>query len=308
MVCSLCESQRRLRAGPPRWSESFFFASSSLAASALLSLSLPRLMLFRARASSFLIGLGLGSGFALLQLRADLHESHRVLAEQVRRGGGRAGRAHRAHRCLPLSRAVLSPLLLARVQRARARARAPRRAVERARAGQRVARPRNRAPIRFFPARGSHALPPRPRSALALAPPARPDTAPHSLTTGVGDRAEAAASGAEGSCRAHVSGRWFFCARAGCLARPPPPLCARPRPPHGVRKIQPRSKGAAGGREVARAARGGAGKHGYSRIEPRARPFPTHTPPHTPHQVSTADSSLDRRLTALEAAAARLQE
>ena len=40
-------------------------------------------ILFRARLSSFLAGFAIASGFAIYQLRNDVHESHVALAEQV---------------------------------------------------------------------------------------------------------------------------------------------------------------------------------------------------------------------------------
>ena len=53
-------------------------------------------MLARARITSFLAGFGLASAAAVFKLSTDVHESHRVLADQVRRegrGGGEGGEA-----------------------------------------------------------------------------------------------------------------------------------------------------------------------------------------------------------------------
>ena len=41
-------------------------------------------MMFRARLSSFLAGFAVASGFAIYQLRSDVRDSHKLLAEQVR--------------------------------------------------------------------------------------------------------------------------------------------------------------------------------------------------------------------------------
>lgn len=50
-----------------------------------------RCMLWQARLTSFLAGLGIGSAFTLVTLRSDLQQATRLLADQVRGGGG--GRA-----------------------------------------------------------------------------------------------------------------------------------------------------------------------------------------------------------------------
>jgi hypothetical protein len=51
-------------------------------------------MLWQARLTSFLAGLGIGSAFTLVTLRSDLQQATRLLADQVRgeRGGGGQGR------------------------------------------------------------------------------------------------------------------------------------------------------------------------------------------------------------------------
>ncbi len=49
-------------------------------------------MIFRARLSSFLAGFAIASGFAVYQLRSDVRESHKLLAEQVRKREGRLSR------------------------------------------------------------------------------------------------------------------------------------------------------------------------------------------------------------------------
>jgi len=40
-------------------------------------------MMFRARLSSFLAGFAVASGFAIYQLRSDVRDSHKLLAEQA---------------------------------------------------------------------------------------------------------------------------------------------------------------------------------------------------------------------------------
>ena len=199
-----------------------------------------------------------------------------------REGEGGGPRAHRARLSLPAAvRAVLFPLLLARVQRESARP-APRRGGETEGSSARWRdRARNRTPIRF-PARGPCAPPhaPTPR-AHALASPCRPHTARRRLTAGSAAPPRLRTRGPRAAATRVCPGVGF--ARGRTAGPPASDRLARSRPAHGVAGIQPRSTGSAGGQEVAPAARGGSAKSTALADRTARATLPTHTHAHPSH-------------------------